>query len=192
MNKLKQNKLRCVVLYVIMAFLNVQLYGTIPVNGYVLIASDNMTCESKLNLAEERYYDGDFDKGIQLVHQCLQESTVSQANLVRGNTILVRIFLAKEEMDSAKTALLNILKVEPNYQPTIEQETPKYLNLVTEVREEQSKQAALLQPSGKRKWLWIGAGSAAAVAIIAIAASGNGGSDDTQANKPLPEPPIFP
>jgi hypothetical protein len=192
MNKLKKIKLRCVVLYMITAFLYVQFYGTVSVNSYMLFASENKSCESLLNLAEEKYYDGEFDKGIQLVHQCLQETSGSHANLVRGYTILVRIFLAKEETDSAKTALLNILKLEPDYQPTIEKETPKYVNFVTEVREEQSKQAALLAPSGKRKWLWIGAGGAAAVAIIAIVASGNGGGDNPQTNRPLPEPPSFP
>jgi hypothetical protein len=81
--------------------------------------------------------------------------------------------------------------LEPTYRPTIEQETPNYVNLVAEVRKEEDQLAAAEAGAGISSWLLIGAGSAAAVAIIAIVAS-SGSDDKGTQDTSLPKPPDFP
>lgn len=178
-------------IYLILAFFHLQVIFLIPQGNSGLYASDQSGCSERLDQAEEFYYDGDFDKTIEIVNQCLQEQSISNNDRTRAHTLLARTYLAKENIQTAKENVRIILKLEPEYQPTIEQETPKFVNLVTEVRKEQEQLAATEAASGISSWLLIGAGSVAAVAIIAIVASGSGDEKGTQ-NTSLPKPPDFP
>jgi hypothetical protein len=183
---------RIIPLYLILAFFYLQIFCLIPNNKSGLLASDqSTTCADRLDEAEEIYYDGEFDKTIKIVNQCLLQESLPKEEQVRSYTILARTYLAKEDSIKTKENMRIILKIEPSYQPTIEQETPTFVNLVAEVRKEQEQMAVAETSSGISSWLLIGAGSAAAVAIIAIVASG--GSDDNGAqNTSLPKPPDFP
>jgi len=156
-----------------------------------LYASDETSCSERLDQAEELYYDREFDQTIKIVNQCLQQASLLKDDQIRSYTILARTYLAKEDTSLSKDNIRIILKIDPAYQPTIEQETPKYVNLVAKVKKEEDLLAAAEAGIGISSWLLIGAGSAAAVAIIAIVASG--GSDDkgTQ-DTSLPKPPDFP
>jgi hypothetical protein len=156
-----------------------------------LIASDKTNCSESLDQAEELYYDGEFDQTIEIVNQCLQKVSLIKDDQIRSYTILARTYLAKQDTILTKDNIRIILKIDPTYQPTIEQETPKYVNLVAEVRAEQDQLTAAEAGTGISSWLLIGAGSAAAIAIIAIVASG--GSDEKEIqNTSLPKPPDFP
>ena len=178
-------------IYLILAFFHLQVIFLIPQGNSGLYASDQSGCSERLDQAEEFYYDGDFDKTIEIVNQCLQEQSISNNDRTRAHTLLARTYLAKENIQTAKENVRIILKLEPEYQPTIEQETPKFVNLVTEVRKEQEQLAAAETASGISSWLLIGAGSIAAVAIIAIVASGSGDEAGVQKTA-LPKPPNFP
>jgi len=183
---------RIITLYLILAFIYLQIFCFIPDKRSGLFASDQpTTCAERLDEAEEFYYDGEFDKTIKIVNQCLLQESLPKKEQVRSYTILARTYLAKEDTIKTKDNIRIILKLEPTYQPTIEQETPGYVNLVTSVRKEEDQLAAAEVGTGISSWLLIGAGSAAAVAIIAILASG--GSDDSESqNTSLPKPPDFP
>ncbi len=186
-----KNTPNSVTIYLILAFFHLQVIFLIPQGNSVLYASDQSGCSDRLDQAEEYYYDGDFDKTIEIVNQCLQEQSISNNDRTRAYTILARTYLAKEDIQTAKENVRIILKLKPEYQPTIEQETPKFVNLVAEVRKEQEQLAATEAASGISSWLLIGAGSVAAVAIIAIVTSGSGDEQGTQ-NTSLPKPPDFP
>jgi len=175
----------------ILAFFHLQVLFLIPQGNSGLYASDQSSCSDRLDMAEEFYYDGDFDKTIEIANKCLQEESISNNDRTRAFTILARTYLAKDDILTAKKSVRIILKLEPEYQPTIEQETPKFVNLVAEVRKEEERFAAAEAGTGISSWLLIGAGSVAAVALIAIVASGGGDEEGIQ-KATLPKPPDFP
>lgn len=189
---INKNMPRIIPLYMILAFFYLQVICMMPDNRYSLLASDQpTTCADRLDEAEELYYDGEFDKTIQIVNHCLQQESLPKKIQVRSYSILARTYLAKEDTIKTEDNIRIILKLEPSYQPTIEQETPKYVKLVAEVRKEQDQLAAAEAGTGISSWLLIGAGGAAAVAIIAIVASGSSDENGTQETS-LPKPPDFP
>ncbi len=186
-----KNSPNIITIYLILAFFHLQVIFLTPQGNSALYASDQSGCSERLDQAEEYYYDGDFDKTIEIVNQCLQEQSISNNDRTRAHTILARTYLTKEDIRTAKENVRIILTLEPEYQPTIEQETPKFVNLVAEVRKEQDQLAATEAASGISSWFLIGAGSVAAVAIIAIVASGSGDKAVVQKTA-LPKPPNFP
>lgn len=177
--------------YLIFTLIDLQLCCLIPGTTSGVYASNQPTCTDRLDQAEEFYYDGEFDKTIEIVNKCLNEQTLSKDEQVRSYTILAKTYLAKGNRQRTKEHVSIILRLDPTYQPTIEQETPKYVNLVAEVRQEQEPLVVTEDSTGISSWILIGAGSVAAVALIAIVASSRG--DDAGAEKAtLPKPPDFP
>lgn len=154
-------------------------------------AADTNTCVSQLNKAEESYYNGQFDEALMLSRQCLQNTSLTPEIRLRAYTILARTFLGRNETDSSRWAINRILDLNPDYQPTIEQEKPQYVHLVTEIKIERAYAEQKKGRKGINKWIWIGAGTVASAAIITLLTSGNGGSKETPKNT-LREPPPFP
>ena len=152
-------------------------------------SSGNQLLES----AEKFYYNGEFDKAKELLNGYLQEKPDSKDDRISAYKILARINLVQDDSIQAKENARNILILNPDYEPTIEQETPNFVNLIATVKIEQSQLAEKSKASGLqlKKWLIIGAGGMATAAIVVLIASGKEGG---KANKsePLPEPPNFP
>jgi hypothetical protein len=157
----------------------------------VYASEKSTTCAERLDQAEELYYDGEFDKTIEIVNQCLLKESLPKNEQVRSYTILARTYLAIKDTNSSRDNIRIILKLEPSYRPTIEQETPAYVNLVTQVKNEEYKTALAETSAGISSWLLIGAVSVAAIAIIAIVTSG-GGDEKENPEPSLPKPPDFP
>lgn len=189
-NQIKKNKSHLVIRYLISALICLQILGTLVNRSSLLLAADTQSYADQLKKAEENYYEGEFEKAIYIIDQCLQDASLSKTNRIKAYTILTRIFLAKDDQKTAKENVQRILKLDPAYQPTIEQETPKFVTLVAEVREEQAQLAPIPAKKSKRKWIMIGAGSAAAAAIIVLVSTVGGKKN--QQNNSLPEPPAFP
>jgi hypothetical protein len=192
--KKKKYKRHTLSLPLILALLYLQIFCTLSVSSSIVVASSQLSSGDRLDQAEENYYNGEFEKAIELANQCLSEESLSIAHRLRAHKILARTLLAKDDLKSTKKNIKLILSLEPSYQPTIEQETPRYVNLVAEMRAEQTQLAVSQQDSGLNKWLLIGAGSVAAAAIIVLVASGGGdeGATDDNKNNPLSQPPAFP
>jgi hypothetical protein len=162
-----------------------------PVSGTInltLFADDQTSCANHIKVAEESYYAGDFERATEFVNLCLREPAVSDENQIKAYTILTRISLAQDDLLSARKYIEIILKIDPEYEPTIEQETPKYVNLVAEIKTALAE--ADKQNGGFNKWILVGAGGVATTAIILLVAA-KGENEDTQTNI-LPEPPAFP
>jgi hypothetical protein len=159
---------------------------------------DQLSCTQQLNQAEELYFNGEFDRVIGLVRECLQSSPTDETIMIRAYKILARTYLSRGDMISAEENIKLILKIDPSYQPTIEEETPKYVNLVVEIRNKIDPvktvvTKATTDSTGISPWVWIGAGGAALVALMAIIASGNGThTGDVPDQSALPEPPGYP
>lgn len=177
-------------LYLIPALLYLQIIWFLPDNNQSLLADQGNTSSHLLDLAEESYYNGEFEETIGLVKQCLADTSLNKENRKRANIILARTYLARGEQEFAMEAIMNILQVDPTYRPTIEEEKPQYVNLVMEVRTAFEKPSPETTKSALNKWLYVGASAVAATAIIIIAGSGKS-EEETQTN-PLPEPPGFP
>ena len=153
----------------------------------VYAANDDLA--AKLDKAEENYYNGDLDTALALVLECLRVSPLSESIKLRANKLLAHILLSKEERDAAKDAVFEILELEPAYQPTIEEEAPRYVALIEEVRRELSQRTALQKQSdgGISNWVWIGAsGAAVAATVILLMSGGSSGSESKSAQLPLP------
>jgi hypothetical protein len=163
------------------------------------IEQDQLSCGDQLNNAVDLYYDGDLDAAIIKVQKCLKSPNLNESILVRAYTILTRIYLAKENYVEAEKNIVLILDLNPAYAPTIETETPQFINLVAETKQRlaqrKESEVVVISPdsTGISPWIWVGAGGAAIAIIAIVAANGRDGIQlpvvDTQ---PLPEPPDFP
>ncbi len=174
----------------LMTFFSFHLIG-VPISfSGKLTAAENQLSTKQINEAEESYYNGEFEKAIELVNLSLSDPQLQKPDQVKAYTILARIYVAKDELNPAKENIRKILRIDPNYQPTIEQETPIFVSLVSQVKKEESNKKAVPAKSGMKKWLLLGAGGAAAAAVIVLVA--NGGKEKGSESNPLPEPPSFP
>jgi len=142
-----------------------------------------------LEKAENYYYDGDFDNAIKSANQFISQAKLSKEDKKNAYILLVHIFLAKSDATSAKKVLESIFNIDPGYTPTLEEETPKYVTFVTEIKKQYM--AKKVKPKKQEiDWaLWGGAGAGATLLIILLA---SGGSDNDSSSPPLSLPPDFP
>lgn len=182
--------------YLALLIFFVQL-GSPMLNDRSVLMANDQTCSEKLNKAEEYYYDDALDEAQALVLDCLNNFTLEKKERIRAYTILVRISLARENKDAAKKILLKIFTLDPTYQPTTEQETPRYVNVASEAKQEfiaQSKTTESQKQSSEKAntlWLWMGAGVAVVVTTIVLVVSGSAGENPDQLQS-LSNPPPFP
>ena len=154
-----------------------------------LFAQINQTCEENLEKADDAYYDSEFDEALRLIGLCLNQSDISNIHRSLAYTVFARTLMAMGESEKAKDYIGKILEINPDYEPTIEEETPKYVNMVSLVRKKIEQQKQIEEESGISSWVWIGAGGVvAAVTVIALISSG----EEEKKDDPLPEPPEFP
>jgi tetratricopeptide (TPR) repeat protein len=147
-----------------------------------------------LDKAQELYYEGRFTESFNLVKSCLTDSDISDEYKVKAYKILSQIMLARDEKNKAIEFIKQILKIDPGYNPTIEQEPPKFVELVNTVRSEVESQPVEadskpveIKEQKSNHWPWYAAG-AAVVGIGAYIILKNGDNKDD----PLKEPPAWP
>ena len=192
--KINRNNSHIATLTLVLSVIYLQI-STIPISKEILLYAQNSQFSShQIDKAEENYFNSNFEEAIKIINECLNDPLLSKTDQVRAYTILARISLVKNDLDITKKFIRNILKIEPNYQPTIEQETPKYVNLVAEVKKEELPLPTKESKTSRKKWLYIGAGGVSAAVIIILLThkknddeKGNG-----ENNHSLPEPPNFP
>jgi hypothetical protein len=160
---------------------------------YHTFATQQPAVVRELDSAEKLYYNGEFDKAKSTVKNYLIEKPSSQFDRVRAYKILVRINLVQGDSVQANENARNLLTLDPAYEPTIEQETPNFVNLIAKVKNEQSQTKRKSKSSvwQFKRWLIFGAGGVATAAIIVLAGTGKEAGKDHQ-TEILPEPPDFP
>ena len=157
-----------------------------------LQAQTQQACDENLDKAEDAYYDSDYNTCLELIRICLKESDISDEQRLRAYTILTRTFIALEQIEKAKEYIYKILEINPEYLPTIEEETPTYVNTVLIVKTEKQKKAiAEEESSGLGTWLWVGVGGVVTTAAIIVIASTGEEKKETK-EQALPLPPQFP
>ena len=179
-------------LLLILLFVKLQPIAFSVQNHSAVFAGGLQQKDNLLEKAQDSYYAADFNKTINLIREFLKNESITKSNRVTAYSLLAKTFVAKNDTSTAKGVIRNILKLEPGFAPTLEQEKPSYVNLVSSVRRKESRSKTKTQTvamkSGKTKWLWIGAGGAAAAIIVAAVLSN--GTDGK--SKSLPKPPPFP
>jgi tetratricopeptide (TPR) repeat protein len=162
----------------------------IPLSEALSQIEENQLAQDSLELAQEKYYNGEFDETIELVKQFLQQSNLTQEDLFSAYKILSQAYIAKNYIEPAKQIIVKLLEIEPAYTPTIEYEPPQFVSLVVQVKEEiktEEAQASKATEVGDKTWLYITAGSVIVIGTVAILVLGK--EDEA---KPLPEPPGWP
>ena len=152
-------------------------------------SAQTLSSDSLIGQARKSYFEGDFDQAIALIKTCLQETTPDSLGLQEAYKILAQAYLAKNFNNAAKEVVVKLLAVDPHYSPTIEQEPPPFVNLVEQVKQEQSKVQAT-ESSGDSRWFWIGAGGALVVGAATFIIFKNNGN--ISGNDQLKGPPNMP
>ena len=183
--QIKKLPIKILMGYLVILMASPNISGSFP---NLLLAEELTSCAENLKQAEESYFTGNFDQATKLINHCLRETGISDENRAKAYIILTRITLAEEDIPTSRQYIEIILKIDPEYQPTIEEETPKFVNLVSEIKTAMGETKS--DKSGFNKWILIGAGSVATTAIILLVTA-KGGNDDIHDNN-LPEPPPFP
>ena len=179
------------ILKLIVLFLLLQISSSFVNPYYDLFAQTDQSCADILEKAEDAYYDGEYDQAIQLTSKCLKQPDITVEQKSHVYTILSRTFIAMNQIEKAEEYINENLDINPDYLPTIEQETPAYVNLVIQERKKREEVVKVVEAAGISSWVWIGAGGVLATAAIIVIAS-SGSNDDEPKDKPLPEPPVFP
>lgn len=147
-----------------------------------------------LDQAQSMYYEGQFTEAVNLVRSCLADEAISRDERIQAYKILSQVAMARDNDVQAREIIRQILKLDPQYKPTIEEEPPRFVKLVEEVRQgditpqatPHVKKAGIGLPS----WLYYTAAGAAVVtgSLIYIVNGENG----SKKNKPLDLPPDWP
>jgi len=106
------------------------------------LARSQEACDGAVERAEEAYYGGEFDRGIDVLGRCLDEGRVPRGQLEGAYALLGRLHFAKGNQGGARSALQRLFAHAPAYRADPAQEEPAYLALVEEVRQEAERAAA--------------------------------------------------
>ena len=155
---------------------------------------DQVKCEEEINKAQKEYYDGRFDEAIDLIKNCLKKGGLTEREREKAYKILTQALIAKGFTSQAKQVIKKMLEITPQYSPTIEQEPPQFVELVSEVKSEAQIQKIKNKKAKKtngKKWLWIGAGGVVIAGAAAILIAG-GSKSSEEKDKTLSSPPDWP
>lgn len=156
-------------------------------------------CAEKLQLAQERFYDGKFDETIALTKECLDKGSLQEDQKKQAYELLGQALVAKEYLDQANDAIRKLLKIVPNYAPDPERVTPTFAQQVNKIKAEEAQKEAVKEEQKKEeggfdmKWVYIGAGVVAAgVVVLLVAGKKSEESTPTPPATVLPGPPPLP
>jgi tetratricopeptide (TPR) repeat protein len=176
--------------FLVIAFFWMNTIGLVNGSG-LLRAQELKQFFELLNSAEENYHSGNFNQAIELANQALEDPSASEMDKQRAYIILSKVSLALEQPDLAKKYLTKVLEINPSYQPTIEEETPQFVNFVAQVRTQYVKTVKKSNRKGLMKWMAVGVGALITVTVVAVMASGTENPEEKQ-DTALSEPPAFP
>ncbi|MEJ2543456.1 MAG: hypothetical protein P8Y99_05265 [Calditrichaceae bacterium] len=155
----------------------------------VNIYAQQSDCSKVLEQAQNLYYESKFDESMNLVQSCMASESMTKEESRQAYKIMSQVELARGHQEKAKEYIHRLLQVDPDYQPTIEQETPTYVQLVETVRNEIASEPKKIvvkkESKGISKWWYYSAGAVVAGTAIILWNNGDGKKKD----KPLDTPP---
>ncbi len=173
---------KSVIYFLLTAFLFLQipelLFATEQSNSFTL----------QLKKAREAYYNGQFEQAQKIVLTLLQNGKLNKNEQFEALIILAEVRHALNDEAGARKIIKRILKIKPDYQPTIKEEPPSFVALVFDERKQ------LLPPAPQKRfyqqkkfWVLSGAALLGTVGLLIVT-----GQKNHEENKILPEPPNWP
>ena len=154
------------------------------------IHAQQSDCSKVLDQAQNLYYEGKFDESMNLIQSCLASEKLTKEESRQAYKIMSQVELARGNQEKAKDNIRLLLQVDPDYQPTIEQETPTYVQLVESVKSEivvdKDNVTVKKESGGISKWWYYSAGAVVAGTTYFLL---SGSGDDKKKDKPLATPP---
>ena len=169
-------------------------------------AQSSAVCDRALAAAEDQYREAEYEEALRLAAACLNQSEKTPGQAVAAYRMLALIHLKRDELDQARTAVVNLLGVNPSYTADPVTNPPAYVSLVSIVQEDlqgtrtaQASAESTRTPFFRRTSTWvtlsgilIGSGVATVVALGGGAGDDPGGGEPPPGPSPLPIPPTTP
>lgn len=157
-------------------------------------------CAAKLKEAEQLFYNGDFDKSVEIIKDCLSKSDFPPSKEKDAYELLAQNYLAKSYLSEARTAIKKLLTLVPNYIPPAD--APDLAAEVARIKKEMGEQQKPAEPVAAQPattddggfpqtWHYIAGGVlvGGVVALLVLKKSDNASEPGVAA---LPEPPRLP
>lgn len=157
-------------------------------------------CDRSLAAADDQYRDAAYDEALRLVSACLNQNDRSDEQSIRAYRRLALIHLKRDELDQARTAVVNLLGVNATYEADPVRNPPSYVSLVSVVKENLNQappdpvmaaESPRKKPFFRRTSTWVLLGGVLVGGGVAAAVAGGGGST-SGGSTPLPVPPTLP
>ena len=167
-------------------------------------AQENAQCTDAIAAGEEAYRNAEFETAISRVSSCLDQSSIPTDQAVRAYRLLSLAHLRLNELQQARSAIVNIFGLRPGYEADPIEDPPEYVSLVSIVRRDVQPEVPPAEPAEddgtpffKRGSTWLSIlGSVAVGGVVTLITLGQGGGDDGGGDptgpEPLPEPPGTP
>jgi tetratricopeptide (TPR) repeat protein len=151
-------------------------------------------CRTELAEAEQYYEKGRFDEAIALLEGCLSKSDLPQEERSKVYRLIGLTYLAQDYRDKAKLAVVDLLRLVPDYECDPRTDPPTFCSMLDEERARMapdSNSLILKQGHSKwTKWLLIAGGAIVTGGIIALVASG--GDEPSGGDGAIAGPPALP
>lgn len=161
----------------------------------ILHAQTEDICSEAIQTAEEQYRERAYQEARQVISACLNQDEVPSDQAVQAYRLLALIHLKQDQLEAAREAVVNLLGVNPKYEPDKVESPPSYVSLVSVVKEDLDTEQ--LQDEGgedpsffQRRSTWLTIGGVVLGSGVAYFALGAGG--DSSGSDPLPGPPSPP
>jgi hypothetical protein len=168
-------------------------------------AQSNPVCAQVLPSAEEQYLETNYDEALRLIAACLNQSDIPSGQAVSAYRLLALVHLKRDELEQARSAVLNLLGVEPDYVADPVASPPAYVSLVAIVKRDLQSTIAreeVAEPQRRRPFFrrtstWVTIGGVlvgSGVATVLALGGGDGGGEEPPPTgpDPLPFPPTTP
>lgn len=181
-----------------------------------LLAQPAERCDEALDVAETAYFNGEFDRTIELLAPCIERNAFEPGAAHRAFTLFGRTQFVLGDLDAAREAIERLFTLDPAYEPD-PQFPPNYIAFIKGIKQdmlaagafdddepalEETETAPDLPPvaetedpesnadgARRRRLLLFGGGAAVAVAGLTAVLLSGGSSDDTPPPAGWPLPP---
>lgn len=164
----------------------------------VLRAQTERICSDALEVAEKQYRQRAYEEARQVISACLNQDEVPPEQAVAAYRLLALTHLKQDQLEAARAAVVNLLGVNPDYEPNKVESPPAYVSLVSVVKEDLEGDRADAEteeePSffqRRSTWVTIG-GIVLGSGLATYFTVGPGGNDGGASGDSLPIPPSPP